>query len=120
MMFGKLCVAGALSLILTSSASEALAAPAEYEDVPSDWFIQDYIGSPAGVTLWRANLPNGDCVQSQTGSTYLAFPSTVTDQEVNRFWSSVLSAKATGTKVGIYYDNQTCIISSFFIPNIGG
>lgn len=106
--------------MVLSLASTAHAALALYEDVPTDWFIQDYIGSPAGVALYRAQLPSGVCYNSTAEVTELTFPSTVTDNEVNRFWSAVISAKATGTKLGVYYDNSTCLISSFFVPNAGG
>ena len=113
-----LAIAGMSLLTLTSSS--AWATQVNYEAVPTTWLLQDYIGSPAGVVLWRMPLPNNNCYNSGVGTTGLSFPSTVTDQEANRFWSLVLTAKAANIVIGVWYDNSTCLISSFYIPNLGG
>jgi len=111
-----LTLAGAASLALASS--NASATQVNYEAVPTTWLLQDYIGIPAGVVIWRMPLPNNNC--STVNGTTLSFPSTVTDEEADRFWSMVMTAKAANIVVGVWYDNSTCLISSFYIPNLGG
>jgi len=74
------------------------------------WRVQYYVGTNPGVTLY--NTPSS-CASGQLG-----LPSTATEDEQNRLWALLLSAKATGQSIGFfYYVNSagSCIIASFYL-----
>ena len=99
--------AGAATLAIATLPSAASAAQVYLIENPSHWRLQDYIPG-GGVAVYYSS--------STCASGALILPSTVSTDEQNRWWSLVLTAKTAGTLVGVYYDNVTCVISSFFAP----
>jgi hypothetical protein len=75
---------------------------------PAKWRLQAVSGG--GVIVFFAST---SCSQGLLG-----FDSTATSDDKNRFWSLVLTAKSTGSTVGVFYNNSSgsCIITSFFAP----
>jgi hypothetical protein len=77
---------------------------------PATWRLEDYT-SGSDVVAWftGSNCTNGK----------ISFPAGTTQQEKNRFYAMVLTAKLNGKNVGVYYDNTsaTCPISSFYTWN---
>jgi hypothetical protein len=84
------CVASAQAVIQGSTAS---------------WRLQNYV--PNQVTLYFTGSP---CT---SGS--LVMPSTAVQADQDRLWALILTSKATGNPVYIYYYNNAgvCTISSF-------
>lgn len=80
-------------------------------EVPTGWKIQNYI--PNGVTIWFAptNCVNGN----------LSLPAHATEQDRDRLWALLVSAKISQTPVQIYYnryeDGRSCEITSFAAVN---
>lgn len=112
-MIRRALIAGASILAAALAATAAGATTVEIVEVPTNWMPTDYVGSPSGVTVWYVdNLPSGVCQPQQAGNGHLVFTSPSED-EMNRFWAMILTAKTTGHTVFIYYDNVTCAISSF-------
>jgi hypothetical protein len=81
----------------------------EIDAVPSSWLVQNYV--PANLTLW---FTGSSCNNGQ-----LVFPSNAVQADEDRLVSMVLTAKATGQVIRMYYyvSNSACYISSFGIPN---
>ena len=93
------------SLLVLASAFPASAAEGLVVASPASWRLQNYIGN--GVTVYYTGV-------STCPSGGLTFGSGATIDDINRFWTLILTAKATGAQVGVYYDNVTCLISSFY------
>lgn len=107
-LFG--CVIGAMFAILLSPPETAVAQTSmEIQAVPSSWLVQEYV--PSQLVLWYTG--------SSCNNGYLAFPSNATQADQNLLASMVLTAKATGQQIIVYYyvQNDLCLISSFAIPN---
>jgi len=79
----------------------------QIEAVPTGWLLQDYVG--AGVWVYFTGSP---CTSGN-----LSLPTTATSDEVNRFFSLIMSAKISGQAVGVYYtyNGNTCVINSFYL-----
>jgi hypothetical protein len=80
----------------------------QIEAVPTGWRLENYIDTHR-VVLWHVSAP--ECANG-----YLA--GSLSQDDSNRFWSLVTTAKAAGSRVGIYY-NETggvCEIVSFYAP----
>jgi hypothetical protein len=77
--------------------------------VPTSWLIQNYV--PNQVVLWFTGSP---CSNGQ-----LTFPSTAVQADQDRLWAMIMTAKATGQTVYLYYINVDggCIIQSFGLPD---
>ena len=77
--------------------------------VPASWLVQNYV--PANLTLW---FTGSSCSNGQ-----LIFPANAVQADQDRMVSMILTAKATGQQIQIYYyvSNGLCYISSFGIPN---
>ncbi|KCZ52374.1 hypothetical protein HY29_18025 [Hyphomonas beringensis] len=77
------------------------------QDDPSDWLLENYIND--NVVLWYT--------PSNCASGALNLPAGTSNEDRDRFWSLMLSAKLSGSEVQIYYyrydDARSCIISSF-------
>jgi hypothetical protein len=77
-------------------------------EVPTTWRMQNYI--PNGVFIYYTGAAG--CTNGQ-----LNFPTSVTVDDKDRFWSSVLTARATNKPVGIYFTGSgtSCMIDSFYV-----
>lgn len=75
---------------------------------PSAWRMENYAG-PSGVTIWFTSSP---CSAGQ-----VTFGSSATQADMNRLWATVTTAKTTGRKMFLYFDNAnapaSCPIISF-------
>ena len=95
-------------LALLGAVAGAIASPVyadvvELDTVPSGWKLENYPGGP--VVVWSTGAP---CNSGQ-----LALPSSATADDINRFWSLVLSAMIAQQQLFVRYDTTTCIIASF-------
>lgn len=95
-----------LSSLVGAFFSNAALADAYIEVVPTGWRLQNYVNG--NVAVYYTGSP---CV---SGS--LTFPGNISPTELNRFWSLVMTAKATGHTIGVYYEtvSGTCQITSFY------
>lgn len=86
-------------------ATQASAAMAYITAVPTAWRLQNYV--PASTVIWFAGTP---CSNGM-----LTLPGTATVDDHSRLYATILSAKATGKAVFIFYDDasSSCQISSF-------
>ncbi len=102
-MFKKLLFLAAASLTINI----ATAADGGFSVVPTAWRLESYGAN--GVVLWFT--------PSRCGNGQILMPGTATLAEHNRLYATVLSAKATGGKVFINYNDDTgnCIIVSYGI-----
>lgn len=72
--------------------------------VPTGWKMENYFGDSLVVFFSGSTCKNGR----------LTFPSHATVHDKNRFWSLILSAKATKSKVFVIYkDDALCTLVSF-------
>lgn len=87
--------------------SAATAAEGGFSVVPTAWRLESY-GSNS-VVIWYT--------PSRCGTGQIVLPATATLADHNRLYATVLSAKATGAKVFINYNDDTgsCIIISYGI-----
>src|SRR4051812_39358700 len=93
----------ALGLLIAFSGA-AHAATAVVSAVPINWKVESYIaGGP--VLLWFTGSP---CASGK-----LELPSSATATDQNRLFTSVLTAKTAGKTMVIFYEDTTCVISSF-------
>ena len=72
--------------------------------------LQNYIGNV--VVAYFINVqdcPNGG----------IAMPSTSTSEDKNRFWSAVMTARATNKAIGIFYSisGGSCFVDSFYLQS---
>lgn len=76
--------------------------------VPTPWRLQNYLGSV--VTVYYTGSP---CVSGN-----ITMLTSTTTEERNRFWSLVMTGKASGKPVGISYtvSGGNCTINDFFFP----
>lgn len=94
-------VAAALLGVATPAYADAL-----IEAVPTNWRLQNYVNS--GVTAY---FTGSSCISGG-----LSFGPSATSDDKNRFWSLIMTAKALGKTVGIYYETTSglCQITSFY------
>lgn len=99
----RLCAA-----LLGVSALPASALANGIEAVPTGWRLENYISSHS-VVLWFTSA--SDCT---TGK----LTADMSQDDYNRLWSLVMTAKATGKPVGIIYNASggVCTIVSFYAP----
>ena len=72
--------------------------------VPTGWKMENYFGGNLVVFSSGSACKNGR----------LSFPSHATVHDKNRFWSLILSSKATKSKVFVIYkDDSLCTLVSF-------
>jgi hypothetical protein len=71
---------------------------------PDGWKLENYFGDQLIVYFSGSSCTHG----------LLSFPEHATVDDKNRFWSLILSAKATNSEVlVIYEDNSNCTLVSF-------
>ncbi|SHM56405.1 hypothetical protein SAMN05518668_111155 [Sphingobium sp. YR657] len=80
------------------------------EEVPTNWRLQNYINTHE-VAVWYSGATV--CTSGKLG-----FSGSTAD-ELNRFWSTVLTAKIAGRAVGITFTGtgDSCVINDFWIQN---
>jgi hypothetical protein len=78
------------------------------EEFPSGWRLQNYNSTYVVIFFTGAT----DCTM---GSIRM----TGTTDDVNRFWSTVLSAKLANRKLGVIYSGSgsSCTVDSFYIQS---
>lgn len=96
-----------LLTILLGAPLIAMASSTQISEVPTNWRLENYPAGP--VTIWFSS--------STCTSGSLSLPANATASDINRFWSLILSAKLSGHKVFVYYENASaptsCPIISF-------
>ncbi|WP_065187575.1 hypothetical protein [Shewanella woodyi] len=93
-----------IAIVLSVFMQSVFAANKNMSVVPSGWKLENYFGDSLVVFFSGSSCTNGR----------LSFPSNATVDDKNRFWSLILSAKATNSKVFvIYQDNSNCTLVSF-------
>jgi hypothetical protein len=98
-------IAVALSLLAAVAGTPAVAAEALLEGDPATWRLQNYV--PNNIMVFFTGSP------CQYGR--MQFSSAATVQDKDRFFSMVLTARSTGRKMGVYYDDVSCDIWSFYL-----
>jgi hypothetical protein len=75
---------------------------------PASWRLQNYVGGLVSIYYSGSTCTNG----------LLNLPASSSADERNRLWSLVMTAKATGSTVGIFYETTSgnCNITSFYYP----
>jgi hypothetical protein len=91
-------------LLLTAVVNASNAAPTAISAVPTSWKVESYLGSGV-VVLWFTGSP---CANGQ-----LVLPASATATDHNRLFTAVMTAKAAGKTMVIFYDSASCVISSF-------
>ncbi len=73
--------------------------------VPTTWLLQNYV--PGNVVVWYTGSA---CTSGQ-----LTLPTSATAADHARLYATVMSAKASNSKIFVYYENSVagCPISSF-------
>jgi hypothetical protein len=91
---------------LAAFAGPSFAADVMVEAVPTNWRMEDYLGGAIDIWYSGSSCANGHMVLSA------ATPADVR----SRFWSLVLTAKATGKYIGVFYDDtsSSCLITHFY------
>ena len=101
-------------LAVVGCATTSFATERNFEAVPTTWMLQNYLtGQPQGIVIWRTDAPAPCAGWGGSSSKPFTF-SNATENEANRLWSLMLTAQATNTKIGIWYDDQTCNMTSFY------
>jgi len=78
------------------------------EVVPTAWKLENYVGNNVVVWYSGTTCNNG----------LLQFTDQATIDDKNRFWATIMSAKVSGKKVFVRYDNtNSCKINSFGMHN---
>jgi hypothetical protein len=96
-----------VTLLLSISLSAAPAfADNSIEAIPTGWRLQNYISNTIQIAFTGSICINGS----------LNFSASATSEDKNRFWSLILTAKATGKAVGVFYETVSwnCNITSFY------
>lgn len=94
--------------LLGAVALPASALANSIEAVPTGWRLENYIASQS-VVLWFTGA--SDCTMGK-------LTAVMSQDDYNRLWSLVITAKATGKPVGIFYNasDGVCTIGSFYAP----
>lgn len=95
-----------MAAIGTCLSSVPCLADAYVEAVPTGWRLQSYVSS--GTYLYYTG--------SSCTSGYLQ-ASAMSEDDRNRLWSTILTGRALGKAVGIFYETASgnCGITSFFL-----
>lgn len=71
--------------------------------VPTAWRLQDYMNGEIIIWYSGSACPVGR----------LTLSANAPGEVKSRFWSLIMSAKMNRSKVGIFYDDANCVITSF-------
>lgn len=96
------------SALIALTCPQAAAADASIEAVPTAWRLENY-NSGMDLAVWFSG--------SSCSNGKLTFPPTATNDHRNRFYSLILSSKAMGKKIGVFYETSTgnCQMTSFYV-----
>lgn len=102
-----ICVLCGLMLIALPT---GVRADVNIEQVPTSWRLQQY-----GPNSAAAYYTSSSCTSGQ-----ITVPTSYSAEDISRFWATVLTARALGLVVGIYYDNTTpaCFITSYYLKEM--
>ena len=93
-----------LIMVLFLISQTVFAANKVMTSVPTNWKMENYFGDQVIVFFSGSSCEHGK----------LSFPSLATISDKNRFWSLILSAKATKSEVFVIYkDDPNCTLVSF-------
>lgn len=97
----------AVAVALGLGAVSATAMADNYEAVPTGWRLENYVASHT-VTLWYTGAPG--CMGGHIEGAGMS------QDDYNRLWSLILTAKSTNQKIGIFYTGSggNCTITSFY------
>jgi len=98
----KFAIMGLLLLSTVAANAEIL----QLTENPQGWKLENYIGGTVVAWYTGAQCPNGK----------VDFPDNATNMDRDRFWSLVLTAKVANKDVFVRYDNASCKIASFGLP----
>ncbi|WP_138918603.1 hypothetical protein [Nitrospirillum viridazoti] len=93
-----------LALFPIFISGSCFAASGFIEESPTKWRLQDYITS---ITVWYTSA-------AQCTNGHLTLPNVSADLN-SRFWSTVMTAKVTGKKIGVTYDASSCTITDYYL-----
>lgn len=99
----KMLLAALAATVLV--ATPAAAAEGLLEGDPATWRLQNFVPNTVMAFFTGSPCSNGR----------LSFSTSATVQDKDRFFSMVLTARATGRKMGVYYDTTSCEIYSFYM-----
>jgi hypothetical protein len=96
----------AVGAVLAATLGTANATLVFLSAIPNAWRLQDYAGQTGtgNLVLW---FTGSTCTNGQL------MINASTEQEKNRLWSTVMAAKVANRHMFVYYDDATCLISSF-------
>ena len=108
-MFNKLQIVWTAALSIASLVANANSIPMAAN--PSTWRLENYVGGGNAVVVWYTN--------STCANGNLSLGNNNTAEDRNRFYATVMEAKATNRSMFVYYDNASapgsCLIISFGI-----
>ena len=98
--------------VLAALAVASVAAPANagvLNEVPTAWRLENYAGD--NLVIWFTSA-NPECTNGK-----MSMSTSMTVEDRNRIWSTVLAAKLANRKVGLSYggSGDFCVVSSVFI-----
>ncbi|WP_146029829.1 hypothetical protein [Erythrobacter sp. SAORIC-644] len=99
-------IAGATAVILMLSGTAVQAASTMVQIVPNSWRLENYQGNR--VVVWT-NGSTGNCARLDLHSSW-------SEDDRNRFWSTIMTGKAGQKMVFVFFDDVTCEIISFGFP----
>lgn len=99
-------VSVAMAAVALTSATPAVAAEQVMIESAAAWRLQNYVNNNVVIWFTSSGCPTGQ----------LVFPGATTD-DLNRLWSTVLSAKIAHRSVGISFNKigDSCQINSFWV-----
>lgn len=92
----KTIIKAVIPLCVSAVSSQAVA-DNYFEAIPTGWRLQNYIGSTIVAAYTPSNCSNGT----------LNFSASATQDDKNRFWTLIMSAKLSAKTVGIFYETST-------------
>ncbi|MCP3661923.1 MAG: hypothetical protein GY696_05400 [Gammaproteobacteria bacterium] len=94
---------------LVTVSANVFAANVSVTATPTAWRLQNYVGDKVVAYYTGSTCDHGQ----------LTFGSNGTNDDKNRFWSVIMSAKIARKPVIVYYDNSAapaqCLITSFML-----
>jgi hypothetical protein len=97
-------------LAITSIFPGGAYAENEIKEVPTTWRLQNYVSGHV-VALWYTSA--SECTNGGLQGPDL------TQDDFNRLWALILTAKMSGKRVGVFYvpENGYCKITSFYMED---
>lgn len=100
-----------LALALTCTCSFPALAETVIEAYPTGWRLQNYSSTTKRATIVAVAYAGSTCIDGT-----LNFAASATEDDKNRFWSLILTAKVSNRPVGLFYETTSgaCNITSFW------